>query len=195
MVASVQQARSVLAPWLRGTGIEIGGLHRPLQVPHADRIIYVDHLNRDELRKVYPELADLDLVDVDVIGTAEDLSAFDDGSLDFVIANHLVEHLEYPVRALREFTRVLRPGGLIFMALPDKRVTFDRKRQLTTPEHIVQEERLQSADQTRWDHFLDWAIEVDGAAPGPEALVSRGVHRALEPHHSRLSAAARRGYR
>ena len=169
MVADVQQSRALLSQWLRGTGIEIGGLHRPLQVPHADRVIYVDHLTRDELRKVYSELGDVDLVDVDVIGTAENLSAFNDASLDFVIANHLLEHLEYPVRALREFTRVLRPGGLIFMALPDKRVTFDRKRQLTTPEHILQEERLQSAEQTRWDHFMDWATEVDGITPGPDA--------------------------
>jgi SAM-dependent methyltransferase len=169
MVADVQKSRAALSQWLRGTGIEIGGLHRPLQVPHADRVIYVDHLNRDELRKVYAELGELELVDVDVIGTAENLSAFDDASLDFVIANHLLEHLEYPVRALREFIRVLRPGGLIFMALPDKRVTFDRSRQLTTTEHVVQEERMQTAEQTRWDHFVDWAIGVDGSDPGPEA--------------------------
>jgi SAM-dependent methyltransferase len=169
MVADVQRSRAVLSQWLRGTGIEIGGLHRPLRVPHADRVIYVDHLTREELRKVYSELADLDLVEVDVVGTAENLSAFDDASLDFVIANHLLEHLEYPVRALREFIRVLRPGGLILMALPDKRVTFDRNRQLTTTEHLVQEERMQSAEESRWDHFVDWAIGVDGSNPGPEA--------------------------
>ncbi len=175
MVANVQQGRAALSPWLRGTGIEIGGLHRPLQVPHADRVIYVDHLTRDELQKMYAELGDVALVDVDVIGTAEDLSAFDDGSLDFVIANHLLEHLEYPVRALREFTRVLKPGGLIFMALPDKRVTFDRSRQLTTTQHLVQEERMQSADEARWGHFVDWSIGVDGHAPGPDAE-SRARH-------------------
>ncbi|MFI5282785.1 MAG: methyltransferase domain-containing protein [Candidatus Dormibacterales bacterium] len=163
------QTRAVLAEWLRGTGIEIGGLHRPLHVPHADRVIYVDHLTRDELRKVYPELADLELVQVDFIGTAENLSAFQDSSLDFVIANHLLEHLEYPVRALREFTRVLRPGGLIFMALPDKRVTFDKKRPLTPPGHIVEEERLQSAEQNRRAHFMEWATDVDGAVPGADA--------------------------
>jgi SAM-dependent methyltransferase len=182
MVAGVHKGRAVLSQWLRGTGIEIGGLHRPLQVSHADRVIYVDHLTREELRKVYSELADLDLVEVDVVGTAENLSAFDDASLDFVIANHLLEHLEYPVRALREFIRVLRPGGLIFMALPDKRVTFDRKRQLTTTEHLVQEERMQSAEQTRWDHFMDWAIGVDGSAPGPEAE-GRAQHL-LDIHYS-----------
>jgi SAM-dependent methyltransferase len=169
MVANMQQSRAALSPWLRGTGIEIGGLHRPLHVPHADRVIYVDHLTRDELRHEYPELADQDLVDVDVIGTAENLSAFEDASLDFVVANHLLEHLEYPVRGLREFTRVLRPGGLVFMALPDKRVTFDRTRELTTTEHLVQEERLQSAEQNRWAHYVDYATGVDGKAPGAEA--------------------------
>jgi len=40
---------------------------------------------------------------------------FSDGSLDFVIESNVLHHLPYPVRALTEARRVLRPGGFLLM--------------------------------------------------------------------------------
>jgi SAM-dependent methyltransferase len=161
--------RRRLAWWLEGRGIEIGALHRPLEVPPGANVTYVDRYSVAELRTRYPELAAQALTEVSVVGDAQDLSAFEDSSLDFVIANHLLEHLEYPTDGLLEFQRVLRPGGLVYLALPDKRVTFDKKRALTTTDHLLDEQRLRSAPEHRWDHFLDWAVNVDGKAPGADA--------------------------
>lgn len=160
------EKRRRLSRWLSGQGIEIGALHQPLELPSDVRVTYVDHLPVDKLREHYPELGALNLVPVDVIGTAEDLSSFGDDSLDFVIANHLFEHLEYPIKALLEFQRVLRPGGVLYLALPDKRKTFDQKRQLTTADHVIEEERQGLADQNRRAHYLDWAENVDGKDAG-----------------------------
>lgn len=42
---------------------------------------------------------------------------FDDASFDAVVANHMLYHVDDPDGALREFARVLRPGGRIFIAL------------------------------------------------------------------------------
>ena len=166
-MTSAKRAR--LAQWLEGDGIEIGALHRPLEVPPGARVRYVDHLDEAGLRAAYPELAALPLAPVSVIGSAEDLSAFDDGSVDFVIANHLLEHLEYPLRGLVEFQRVLRPGGLLYLSLPDKRVTFDRDRALTTTEHLISEHVRSDAEAHRREHYLDWARHVDKAkAPDVE---------------------------
>jgi predicted SAM-dependent methyltransferase len=161
--------RRRLAWWLEGHGIEIGALHRPLEVPRGTTVTYVDRLPVAELRQHYPELADQSLTPVSMLGDAQDLSAFENHSIDFVIANHLLEHLEYPIDGLLEFQRVLRPGGLVYLALPDKRVTFDRKRALTTIDHLLSEQRDRSAPQHRWDHFLDWAVNVNGVAPGQQA--------------------------
>ncbi|GAB3830867.1 class I SAM-dependent methyltransferase [Dactylosporangium cerinum] len=41
---------------------------------------------------------------------------FPDGSFDTVIANHMLYHLDDPGAALREFARVLRPGGRLAIA-------------------------------------------------------------------------------
>jgi SAM-dependent methyltransferase len=155
-----ESKRQRLARWLHGEGIEVGALHHPLAVPPAARVTYVDRLPEAELRRHYPELAAEPLAPITVIGNAEDLSAFADGSLDFVIANHLLEHLENPIRALSEFHRVLRRDGVLYLALPDPRITFDRDRQLTTLEHLLEEYR-RGTRTTRHSHYLDWAVNVD----------------------------------
>jgi SAM-dependent methyltransferase len=41
---------------------------------------------------------------------------FADGRFDAVIANHMLYHVDDPDAALREFARVLRPGGRLFVA-------------------------------------------------------------------------------
>lgn len=46
------------------------------------------------------------------VGSAYDLP-FDDGSFDVVYTHQVLQHLADPVSALREFRRVLRPGGLV----------------------------------------------------------------------------------
>jgi SAM-dependent methyltransferase len=42
---------------------------------------------------------------------------FADGSFDTVVANHMLYHLDDPADGLREFARVLRPGGRIAVAV------------------------------------------------------------------------------
>ncbi|HUZ88274.1 MAG TPA: methyltransferase domain-containing protein [Candidatus Acidoferrales bacterium] len=171
---------------LRGSGIEIGALHRPLPLPLRARVTYVDRMPVEKLRQHYAELADLDLTAVDVIGSAEDLSAFGSGSLDFVIANHLIEHLEDPIVGLKEFHRVLHARGLLFMCVPDARVTFDRLRPLTTVDHLLAEHRggRPAVAANRRSHYEDWVANVEcsgvlgdlhrpDTAAGPEGLVKK----------------------
>ncbi len=57
----------------------------------------------------------------DVVGSITDLGVISDGSVDAVWSSHNLEHLEpheVPL-ALAEFHRVLRPGGLLLLTLPD----------------------------------------------------------------------------
>jgi SAM-dependent methyltransferase len=156
--------RRRLSTWLRGEGIEIGALNVPLGLHRKARVRYVDRLTVDEQRQQYPELADKELAPVDAIGSAEDLSAFEDCSLDFVIANHLLEHLEDPIAGLLEFARVLKPGGVLYLGLPDQRRTFDRERELTSVDHLLRDHQ-QGTDASRREHYVDWARNVAHVQP------------------------------
>jgi ubiquinone/menaquinone biosynthesis C-methylase UbiE len=44
---------------------------------------------------------------------------FPDASFDIVTAKHTLEHIESPMDGLREIHRVLRPGGVAFVIVPD----------------------------------------------------------------------------
>ena len=148
---------------LAGDGIEIGALHRPLRVPAAARVRFVDRMDVDGLRRHYPELAALPLVPVDVVDDGETLATLADASVDFVIANHFIEHTQSPLATLRSHLRVLRPGGALYLAVPDKRHTFDVDREVTPLEHVVRD--LEEGPQwSRAQHFHEWAQHVDKAA-------------------------------
>jgi SAM-dependent methyltransferase len=59
-----------------------------------------------------------------------------DGSYDFLLSSHSLEHFANPLKAVKEWLRVLKPGGTLLLVLPDKRFTFDRNRPVTTFDHI-----------------------------------------------------------
>lgn len=70
----------------------------------------------------------------DFVGTAIDLSAFASGTVAEIYASHIYEHLDYNSevdRALAEAFRVLKPGGLIRIGVPDlevlARLLLDKK--------------------------------------------------------------------
>lgn len=160
--------------YLSGAGIELGALHSPLPVPRSADVTYVDHLDVPGLRAHYPELAGHDLVPVDVIDDAQTLGTFESSSQDFVIASHVIEHCEDPVSALLNWIRVLRPGGVAFVAVPDKRSTFDSPRATSTWEHVLEDHRC-GPERSRSEHYLEWARLVDGKVGDAAVAHARGL--------------------
>jgi SAM-dependent methyltransferase len=166
--------------YLSGEGIEIGALHNPLPVPRSARIRYVDRLPVTELRAHYPELEHEPLVQVDILDDGERLAKIPDSSLDFVVANHFLEHTQDPLGTLLNAFRVLRPGGVLYLALPDKRHTFDSDRPVTPFEHLLSDFH-QGPQVSRRDHFEEWARLVEHVA---EDEVRRRAERLMEQDYS-----------
>jgi len=60
--------------------------------------------------------------DVDFVGDCSDLSRFADGSVETIYASHVLEHVPYQTRllaTLKEWHRVLVPGGAVMISVPD----------------------------------------------------------------------------
>jgi SAM-dependent methyltransferase len=166
--AEAEQTRAVRDDLARrllaGDGIEIGALHVPLRMPPGARVRYVDRKRNDGLGDDFPELDGAQFVTVEVVDDGETLGTFADASLDFVVANHFIEHTEDPIGTLVSQFRVLRDGGILFMVVPDRRFTLDRDRAATTLVHL-RRDHAQGPKWSRRDHYREWVRLVERFDP------------------------------
>ena len=167
MKAEVEEARRINAlhtdprallslRFLRGQGLEIGALHRPTPTAQGTTTRYFDYLSTEENEKRCSEMIELgySLVKVDYIGNAETLETIADDSLDFIIANHVLEHCQDVIGTLKNFLRKLRKEGALLISLPDKRYTYDFKRPITPFEHLIQD-HVQGTAQSLYPHYVE----------------------------------------
>lgn len=110
-------------------GVEIyESAHNPYGVSAvnvADSSVIAFH-NREQ-RRMEEEPAE---IDIDAPPTK---IPFLDSSVDFVLSSHIFQYIPDPIAALKEWDRILRPGGyLVFMLPRNDALESDKKRVLTT---------------------------------------------------------------
>ena len=118
----IEQMERLGHPRRRQRALDFGcGLGRMTRAfaQHFDECVGVD-ISETMVRGARQHNADLSGVSF-VVNRAGDLSQFSDGSFDFVYSTIVLQHV--PDRAaieayIREFCRVLRPGGLVAFELP-----------------------------------------------------------------------------
>lgn len=173
---------------LKGKGLEIGALHQPAKIPAHCQIEYADANSREDSIKFFPELKIEQLVKVDYLCDldANGLDIFEDNRFDFVILNHVIEHVANPIKVVEELFRVTKPRGRIVLSAPDKDFTFDRPRALTPFEHLVEEYRNNIKEITD-EHYADFirAFEsnFDNLPPEVQAKKLEKVRQRREHAH------------
>ena len=127
------------------SGIEIGAFASPLAVPPGVHVAYLDRHDPREIQAEFniagltPKDFGFDsaaLIVPDILDDGQALAKVGDLSQDFVIANHVLEHFENPVKGFKNMLRVLKHGGVLYLALPEMQHSFDRIRRPTPFEHV-----------------------------------------------------------
>jgi SAM-dependent methyltransferase len=140
--------RMLGAPNPAGRGLEIGALHAPLLRRPGHDVRYVDYAPTEVIRanQFDPAIPVQDIVEVDLVWGRQPLAQLAGGPVDYVAASHVIEHVPDLIGWLTELSQALRPGGVLGLAIPDMRFTFDALRPASTLAQAV-EAWLQGARQ------------------------------------------------
>ena len=100
-----------------------------------------------------------------IIAEGTHLASVPDGTYDFILSSHNLEHFANPVKALVEWKRITRPRGALVLVLPHYRSTFDHLRPPTSVDHMFDDYRFDIGedDTTHLDEVVRLHdITIDG---------------------------------
>ncbi len=119
-----------------GNGIEIGGsAHNPFGL-NTLNVDFTNDMNT-EFKKEEVKICGT-ASRVDIVSFGDDIP-LPDGSQEFILSSHVLEHFSDPIKALLEWDRLLMPGGIIFMIVPHKERTFDKHKDRTLLTHLIKD--------------------------------------------------------
>ena len=81
-------------------------------------------------------------------------SIFPDSCYDFVLMCEVLEHLANPIKLLVEIRRLIKPGGLLIVVVPNKQGTFDYARPYTPFSHLL-DDFINDVSETDQTHFQE----------------------------------------
>ena len=125
----------------------------------------IDHLDRAGLRVKYATHPGVDIIEpVDFVWTSGLLSdavpAEQHGSFDVFLASHVIEHTPDLIGFLDAAQVLLKPEGVVVLAVPDKRYCFDYFQPPTTTGQVLDahaKHRQRHSGERAFDHFADQA--------------------------------------
>ena len=128
---------------LKGKGVEIGG---PSEI---FRVIYnldcvCDGVNYDT-QTVWGNNVGKDyvwkgeVIGKQIIADATDLGIIEDQTYDFLLSSNNLEHIANPLKAMKNFLRILKVDSPIIILVPCKEYSFDHRRDDTLFEHLIKD--------------------------------------------------------
>lgn len=122
--------------------LEIGPAHQAILAKRDGfRTRTVDYLDRDGLIERYrdfPQYSPDDIEEVDyVLPPGAAMADVIVDRFDLVVASHVIEHTTSLIDFLNECTRLLNPGGVVALVVPDHRYCFDRFRERSSIGRVI----------------------------------------------------------
>jgi len=79
---------------------------------------------------------------------------FKDNSFDFIICNHVLEHIPDDIKAMQELYRVLAPSGTAIVQVP-----YDAKREITFEDNTITDQRERTRIFGQYDHLRVYGMD------------------------------------
>jgi SAM-dependent methyltransferase len=130
-----------------GIGLEIGASYSPVAPKSSGLNVRVaDYIDETELRRKYQNAAGVDIGRIEpvdyVLGARTLGEAIAERShFDYIIASHVIEHVPDLLGFLLDCQALLKPSGVLALAVPDKRSCFDFLLPLSTTGQVLEAHR------------------------------------------------------
>ena len=168
---------------LSGHGLEIGASWRPL-LPKADGydVRVADHLDQAGLVAKYDGLRPTEAIEsVDYVLTGTSLTDTIHERFDWIVGSHVLEHTVCLVTFLRDVESLLRPGGILSLAVPDRRYCLDRFRDRTSLGRVIDVFR---SSQTVHSEGSVLEFYLDVVTKGDSISWAAGQTGSFRPRHT-----------
>jgi len=141
----------------RTEGLEIGAGDLPTIRPGTSICFHANFRPREELILMAEVTNPDDVPKVDyLIDRQYPLSRqIADRKFDYIVMAHVLEHVPDPIGYLQDLVNILNNMGVILITLPDKRRTFDQKREITPIDHILND-YYEKAKYPSIEHIMDF---------------------------------------
>jgi 2-polyprenyl-3-methyl-5-hydroxy-6-metoxy-1,4-benzoquinol methylase len=163
-VSTVERRRTVFGKHVRfasESGLEIGPLDTPTVSKAEGNVKYLDYMTKEQLVARHGVARDAaKIITPDYVVRSAGISGQVHELFDYIVACHVIEHVPNMVNWLEELHGILKEGGHLLLAIPDKRYTFDILRTETTLAHILR-------DYVRGDERADFDHNSQGDVGGP----------------------------
>jgi hypothetical protein len=148
--------REAFCKYFTGIGFEVGPGRRPTVVPNGCRVTYVDRFTFDQAQTgSFINMTNDGFAKISYHEGMDSLKSIPDYSQDFGIACHVIEHCPNTIRAIRTACKKLKRGGVLFLVIPNKKVTFDVNRQTTSLEHFIADDFCEAPPML--EHYMEYA--------------------------------------
>lgn len=149
-----------------GFGLEIGPSYNPL-LPKAQgfNVEILDYASQADLVEKYRNEGAVDTARIEPVDHVCDGRSYVEtigakARYDFIVASHVIEHSADLIGFLRDCEELLKPDGVLVLAIPDKRYCFDVLRPVSTTGAALQahqERRTRHAPGLVFDHLANAA--------------------------------------
>jgi len=114
--------------------------------------------------------------ETDYVVASNDYKQYVSDKFDYIIANHVLEHIPNLIQWLSMMAEMLNPDGVLFLALPDKKFTFDKYRPNTKLSHLLFEYYV-GVQTISKEHMLEQAMFYDLEFVNKQMNISERLNR------------------
>jgi SAM-dependent methyltransferase len=167
--------------------IEIEAQALPTFYKDELKIEYCDYETKEQSQKKFLHNEKLfnNVQKPDYIVTSDNYASFLDKKFDVCIANHVIEHTNNVILWLQSISEILSHDGYLFLAIPDKKYTFDKYRQTTQLSHIIAD-YYNGASVV--EHIIEIALLYDQEFIGKEINIAKNLSTEILDQEAKKSA-------